>query len=133
MPRRLFFLYARILCSEPGARNAWSDTHDLYAMDEDGANRVLLAKDILRNEFFFTPDGSRIFFENDLFDPTKRTFASVAIDGSDFHQISFLEFIVAMDQLSPDGRHFVYGSLEAIYILDAATRKLRHNIQLANC
>ncbi len=131
MPQRIYHFYSTVLCSEPGARNPWTDTQDLYAVDEDGSNRALIATDVVGMEVLFSADGQSIAFESTAKDAKYRSFACCSLDGSNRRDIPFKEFLT-YGQRSYDGRYIVYGTTEDIYVLKA-NGELHKRLLLKNC
>jgi TolB protein len=94
-------------------------TLDIWVMNADGSNkRQVTNLDVASFAPFFTPDGKRIIFCTNYFDPERNKprrqpnfdLAIVNLDGSGLERITFNESFDGFPMFSPDGKKLVFAS-----------------------
>ncbi len=92
---------------------------EIWVMNVDGSNKRQVTK-IASGSFapFFTPDGNRIIFCTNYFDPEKGNrrrqpnfdLALINVDGTGIERVTFHETFDGFPMFSPDGKKLVFAS-----------------------
>ena len=88
---------------------------ELWAMNADGSNKRKLTN-LGSGSFapFFTPDGKRIIFCTNYFDPAKRKrnfdLALINLDGTGLERVTYNESFDGFPMFSPNGKKLVFAS-----------------------
>ena len=94
-------------------------TLDIWVMNADGSNkRQVTDLNVASFAPFFTPDGKRIIFCTNFFDPDRSKprrqpnfdLAIVNIDGTGLERVTFNETFDGFPMFSPDGKKLVFAS-----------------------
>ena len=94
-------------------------TFEVWVMNADGSNKRQVTKlDSASFAPFFTPDGKRIIFCTNYFDPDRNNhrkqpnfdLAVINIDGTGLERITYNESFDGFPMFSPDGKKLVFAS-----------------------
>jgi Tol biopolymer transport system component len=94
-------------------------TLDIWVMNADGGNkRQVTNLNVASFAPFFTPDGKRIIFCTNYFDPDRNKqrrqpnfdLAVVNIDGTGLERVTFNDSFDGFPMFSPDGKKLVFAS-----------------------
>ena len=94
-------------------------TFEVWVMNADGSNKRQVTKlDAASFAPFFTPDGKRIIFCTNYFDPNRNNhrkqpnfdLALINIDGTGLERVTYNESFDGFPMFSPDGKKLVFAS-----------------------